>query len=61
MPLEYYFDEEHIRNYLKAGADETALKEYLDKWVYSVSDFEEYLDLVGTKKLNDLRRLEELR
>jgi acyl CoA:acetate/3-ketoacid CoA transferase alpha subunit len=61
MPYEYYFDEEHIRDYLKAGRDENDLKEYLDKWVYSVNDFDEYLDLVGTKKLNDLRRLEELR
>jgi acyl CoA:acetate/3-ketoacid CoA transferase alpha subunit len=61
MPYEYYFDEEHIRDYMKAGREENALKEYLDKWVYSVKDFEEYLDLVGTKKLNALRRLEELR
>jgi acyl CoA:acetate/3-ketoacid CoA transferase alpha subunit len=61
MPNEYYFDEEHIRGYMKAGADESTLREYLDKWVYSVKDFEEYLDLVGTKKLNELRRLEELR
>jgi len=61
MPHEYYFDEEHIRSYMKAGADETTLKEYLDRWVYGVRDFDEYLDLVGTKKLNELRRLEELR
>lgn len=61
MPYEYYFDEEHIQDYIKAGADENSLKEYLDKWVFSVNDFDEYLDLVGTKKLNDLRRLEELR
>ncbi|MBN1390419.1 MAG: CoA transferase subunit A [Candidatus Thermoplasmatota archaeon] len=61
MPLEYYFDEEHIRGYLKAGRDENDLKAYLDKWVYSVNDFEEYLGLVGMKKLNYLRRVEELR
>jgi acyl CoA:acetate/3-ketoacid CoA transferase alpha subunit len=61
MPHEYYFDEEHIRNYMRAGADETTLNEYLEKWIYSVNDFEEYLDLVGTKKLNELRRLEDLR
>ncbi|MFO8050120.1 MAG: CoA-transferase [Thermoplasmatota archaeon] len=61
MPYEYYFDEEHMRDYLKAGADEKALQEYLDDWVYSVKDFDEYLDKVGTKKLNALRRLEELR
>ena len=61
MPHEYYFDEAHIRNYIKAGADEASLQAYLDKWIYSVNDFDEYLDLVGTKKLNELRRLEELR
>ena len=61
MPHEYYFDEAHIRDYIKAGADEVALQAYLDKWIYSVNDFDEYLDQVGTKKLNELRRLEELR
>jgi hypothetical protein len=61
MPYEYYFDEEHIREYLKAGKDESSVKEYLDRWIYSVKDFDEYLDKVGTKKLNALRRLEDLR
>jgi acyl CoA:acetate/3-ketoacid CoA transferase alpha subunit len=61
MPYEYYFDEEHIREYLKAGKDESSVKEYLDKWIYSVNDYDEYLDKVGTKKLNALRRLEDLR
>ena len=61
MPYEYYFDEEHIREYLKAGASEKTMGEYLDRWVYSVNDFDGYLDLVGTKRLNELRRLEELR
>jgi len=61
MPYEYYFNEDHIRSYLKAGKDEQTLREYMDEWIYSVSDFEEYLDLVGTKKLNALRRLEDLR
>ncbi len=61
MPHEYYFDEDHIKGYIKAGADERSLRDYLDKWVYSVQDFDEYLDLVGSKKLKDLRQLEELR
>ncbi len=61
MPYEYYFDEEHIRDYLKAGKDDSSVKEYLDRWIYSVKDFDEYLDKVGTKKLNALRRLEDLR
>ena len=61
MPFEYYFDEPHIREYLKAGGSEKDVQAYLEKWVYSVNDFEEYLDLVGHKKLHELRRLEELR
>ncbi|MBN1539993.1 MAG: CoA transferase subunit A [Candidatus Thermoplasmatota archaeon] len=61
MPYEYYFDEEHIREYMKAGRDEEQLKAYLEKYVYSVDDFEAYLDLIGMRKLNSLRRLEELR
>ncbi len=61
MPFEYYFDEPHIREYLKAGGSDEAVKAYLDRWVYSVKDFEEYLELVGIKKLHELRRLEELR
>ncbi|MDG6225076.1 MAG: CoA-transferase [Candidatus Thermoplasmatota archaeon] len=61
MPYEYYFDNEHLKDYLKAGANEKDLHAYLDRWVYSVKDFEEYLDLVGIKKLYELRRLEELR
>lgn len=61
MPYEYYFDEEHLTNYLKAGRDPNDLAAYLDKWVHSVNDFEEYLDLVGNRKMNELRRLEELR
>lgn len=61
MPYEYYFDDAHLKDYLKAGANENDLRSYLDKWVYSVDDFEEYLDLVGIKKLYELRRLEELR
>jgi len=61
MPFEYYFDEPHIKEYLKAGRDDEDLKGYLDRWIYSVNDFDEYLDKVGFKKLNELRRLEELR
>lgn len=61
MPYEYYFDEEHMMEYLSAGAEEGTLREYLEKWVYSVEDFDEYLDKVGAKKLKKLREVEELR
>jgi len=62
MPYEYYFDEEHIGMYLKMAKTPEGTKEYLDKYVFGVSDFEEYLDLIGgVKKLAYLYRLEHLR
>ncbi len=62
MPYEYYFDEEHIGMYLKMAKTPEGAKEYVDKYVRDVSDFEEYLSLVGgVKKLAYLRRVEHLR
>jgi glutaconate CoA-transferase subunit A len=62
MPYEYYFDEEHIGMYLKMAKTPEGAKEYIDKYVRDVNDFEEYLGLVGgVKKLAYLRRLEHLR
>lgn len=62
MPYEYYFDEEHIGMYLKMAKTPEGAKEYIDKYVRDVMDFEEYLSLVGgVKKLAYLRRLEHLR
>jgi 3-oxoacid CoA-transferase subunit A/glutaconate CoA-transferase subunit A len=62
MPYEYYFDEEHIGMYLKMAKTPDGTKEYLDKYVFGVSDFEGYLDLIGgAKKLAYLYRLEHFR
>ncbi len=62
MPYLYYFDEEHIGEWLKLSKTEEGVQKYLDKYVYGVEDFSEYLDLIGgVKKLNYLRRLEQLR
>jgi 3-oxoacid CoA-transferase subunit A/glutaconate CoA-transferase subunit A len=62
MPYEYYFDEEHIGMYLKMAKTPEGAKEYIDKYVREVNDFEEYLSLVGgVKKLAYLRRVEHLR
>ncbi|MEM3766364.1 MAG: CoA-transferase, partial [Candidatus Bathyarchaeia archaeon] len=60
MPNRYYFDEEHIAEYLKMTRTEEGTKEYFDKYVYGVSDFDQYLELVGgIKKLNYLKKLEQ--
>jgi len=62
MPYLYYFDEEHIGEWLRLSKTEEGVQEYLNKYVYGVETFEEYLELVGgIKKLNYLRRLEKLR
>ncbi len=61
MPNMYYSDEEHLGEYLKMTKTEEGTKEYLDKYVYSVKDFWEYLERVGgVKKLKYLEKVEKL-
>jgi 3-oxoacid CoA-transferase subunit A/glutaconate CoA-transferase subunit A len=62
MPLLYSFDEEHIGEWLSVSRTPEGTEKYFDKYVYGVKDFHEYLDLVGgTRKLQYLREVEELR
>jgi len=62
MPYHYYFDEAHIREWLTLSKTEEGAKEYLDKYVFGVRDFEAYLERVGgVRKLNHLKRVEQLR
>ncbi len=51
----YERDEAHIKNYANDSKDELLVKNYLNKWIYGVEKHKEYLDLVGTKKLNSMR------
>jgi acyl CoA:acetate/3-ketoacid CoA transferase alpha subunit len=58
MPYLYWFDEEHIAEYLNATKTEETLQAYLDKYVFGVDNFEEYLEVCGgIKKINKLRRI----
>jgi 3-oxoacid CoA-transferase subunit A/glutaconate CoA-transferase subunit A len=62
MPGKYYFDEEHIAEYLDASKTEEGTRAYLEKYVFGVKDFYAYLELVGgVRKLNELARIEQLR
>ncbi len=62
MPGKYYFDEEHITQWLKASKTDTGTESYLQKYVHGPDSFFQYLDLVGgTEKLNFLARVEQLR
>lgn len=61
MPYRYYFDEEHIRLWLEKSKTDEGVAEYLEKYVYGVKDFSEYLELIGgvvrMKELSDLEHL----
>lgn len=59
MPYLYFFDEEHIGEWLDLSKTPEGTKEYFDKYVFGVEDFEEYLELVGgIRRLNYLKKVE---
>jgi acyl CoA:acetate/3-ketoacid CoA transferase alpha subunit/acyl CoA:acetate/3-ketoacid CoA transferase beta subunit len=61
MPYQYFFDEDHIGEWLSESTTETGVQRYLEKYVYGVKDFSEYLRCVGgTTKLQKLARIERL-
>lgn len=51
MAYLYERDEEHLKMMLQKFKTEEGTKEYLDEWVYSCKNHEEYLEKVGVKKL----------
>jgi acyl CoA:acetate/3-ketoacid CoA transferase alpha subunit len=62
MPLLYFFDEEHIGEWLHMSRSPEGAQESFDTYVHGVKDFTEYLELVGgLRKLQYLRQVEELR
>lgn len=61
MPGEYFSDENHLAEWLKTEKDEEAFKKFLNKNIYSCSNFNEYLEKNGgLAKIQKLRRLEKL-
>lgn len=62
MPGMYWFDEEHMAEFLRAAQTEEGVQDYLNKYVFGVESFEDYLELVGgIKKLNFLKQVAKLR
>lgn len=56
MPYEYFSDEDHLASWLKAERDVGAFNAFLEKYIYGVSDFREYLELCGGEaRLRELR------
>lgn len=59
MPYCYFSDEEHLAQWLKAEKDPEEFEKFLDYYIYSVSDFEEYLERCGgLKRMEELQKLE---
>jgi acyl CoA:acetate/3-ketoacid CoA transferase alpha subunit len=62
MPGMYYYDEEHIAEWLNLSKTQEGVDKYFDKFVFGVDSFEDYLKVCGgAKKLNYLKRREFLK
>lgn len=62
MPEMYYYDEDQIAEWLKLSKTAEGTEEYVKKYVFSVDNFEDYLDRhVGVKRLNYLKKREFLK
>jgi len=58
MPYLYFFDEEHIGEWLSLAETLEGMEAYFQKYVFGVQDFEEYLERVGgIRKVNYLKRV----
>jgi glutaconate CoA-transferase subunit A len=61
MPYEYYFDEDHFAEWLKAEKEEATLEAFLQKYIFGTKNFAEYLELKGGEAhMAELRALEPL-
>lgn len=59
MAGEYFSDEVHLKAWLDAERDVEAYRAFLDKYLYGVNCFEDYLEICGgEERLAELRRLE---
>jgi len=56
MPYEYFSDEVHLKQWMDAEKDVEKFRAFLDKYMYGVSHFAEYLHLCG-----GLPRMQQLR
>jgi glutaconate CoA-transferase subunit A len=59
MPGEYFSDEMHLRQWLEAERDMDSFKAFLDRYLFGVGDFNEYLGRCGgLPRMQELRRQE---
>ena len=61
MPLRYFFDEEHIGEWLNSGKSDEGVEKYMDKYVHSVENFDEYIKIIGgDARMKELAEVENL-
>jgi glutaconate CoA-transferase subunit A len=61
MAYEYFSDEPHLREWLKAEDNPEELKAFLQKYIYGCKDHYDYIELLGgIHKLNELRMKEHM-
>ncbi len=59
MPYEYFSDEAHFRQWFAAERDVTTYEAFIEKYIYGVQDFHEYINLCGgMPRMQELRRQE---
>jgi acyl CoA:acetate/3-ketoacid CoA transferase alpha subunit len=51
----YARDEENIREWVKASVNTQDARQYLQKYIYDLRDHQEYLELIGENRLQQLR------
>ena len=62
MPYEYSSDERHLAEWLEAERDEVVFAQFLDRYIYGVDNFSDYLERIGGQaRLDELRLLEPLK
>lgn len=57
MVYMYGRDEEHIKKYIEMIKTEEGTKEYLEEYIYSVKDHNEYLEKIGRDRLEYLKKI----
>lgn len=61
MPYLYAADEDHLAHWINAEQDPEGFRSFLERYIFGVSSFEEYLELCGgSKRLRELKRREAL-
>ncbi len=60
MPGEYFSDEPHLKEWLAVERDDAAYDAFLNKYIYNVESFDEYVELCGGEKRLEQLRAEEL-